>query len=176
MKQKNKYRTNPIFCVSSVLLCLVLLTTWLSFGLFAKYATSGSSQSSATVAVMGSDISIDLVDNPLYPGMEPEVIPVTLTNKDGDAVCEVSQSYSFSVTRLTENLPLTVQVYTDPNCTQGNEVPLNSDTGTFIASREKEATYYIKVTWDDAVAANKASTYATEIDYLRVNVTVTQID
>ncbi|MCD8363982.1 MAG: hypothetical protein LUC98_13685 [Lachnospiraceae bacterium] len=173
MKKKRRYHANPIFMASSVLLCMVLLTTWMTFGLFARYTSDGGSTSSATVAVMASNVTVTLDNILLYPGIDYGPIEVTLTNEEDSAVCEVAQSYSFQVSQLTNDLPLTVTVYSDRNCTNNVADARQDVKGTFPAAEKQTATYYIKVTWDET---KNAKAYASEIDYLQLSVTATQID
>lgn len=159
--------------MASVLLCLTLLTTWLTFGLFARYTAGSDDSSSAVVAVMASDVDITLDELLLYPGIEYDPIEVTLTNQENGVVCEVSQSYSFKVSQLTEDLPLTIGVYSDATCRTKVADVGEILTGEFVASTQGEETYYIKVSWDESY---NAASYADEIDYLCLSVTATQID
>ncbi len=156
--------------IALVVLLLVCGSTAFVCGLLAKYlGNSKPTGDTAVVALMASDVSLDLPTKELmYPGSE-EVYAISLTNVSGDSICEVAQSYEMTVEKLTDNLNLTVEIYEDKDC----ETPATDLKGSFAAAKEESKTYYIKVSWPkESNSADKA----TQLDVLRVKVSAKQID
>lgn len=151
-----------------ILLCSILVTACLLGGLTARRKVSSSDTDGASVAVMAADVTAELqMDG--YPGKE-KVYPITLTNKEGNSVCEVKQQYTLSVEQGSRNLPLEANLYRDQSC---RELITEEETGTFEAGEEESRTYYLKVSWPEE---ENAASLAFEIDYFTVSVHAVQID
>lgn len=172
---KIRHRKRRTDYAAAVLLCLVLITTFLLGGLAAQFRGTSAKKEEARVAVMAADVIADIPVSVGYPGAE-EVIPVTLTNYEGSSVCDVAQKYSFSLEKMTDNLPLTVELYSDKNCS----TPMNAENGVysgedfvFPAGEKTERTCYLKITWQED---KKDPNLSFEIDYLRIRISSEQID
>lgn len=144
-----------------------------------KYVTTVTTDSIAKVAVMTNKVSVDM-DLPMkaYPGSEPIICPIIITNKEGDQICDVSQKFTIMVGRAeVQNLPLVFELYKDQYCT---EIIEKDDDGNYISEEfvfkagvEETKTYYLKVYWPD----DKKDEYlAFEIEHFSINVVGTQID
>lgn len=109
MRKMNK--KPPVFVISAVLLYLVLFTTTMTFGLYARYTATGSGSDGARVAKFefvskDADPEITLIDvsEISAPGDRMEY-SFTVANFDGDLVCEVAQEYTIKV-QADGNMPL----------------------------------------------------------------------
>lgn len=171
-----KLKQIPIFKL--VFFCFIT-TVIVSEITFSRYKTTLSHYNTSKVAVMANDISLDLttpVD--MYPGSEPAVVAITLTNTDNGKICEVSQSYTFEIKRgEMTNIPFEFDLYKDRECTElvnKDELGIFSDASfIFKAGIKEEHTYYLKISWPEE--HNDAS-YAFEIDYFKVIINSTQIN
>lgn len=162
MEQKNKAPVNWILRAAGVLLCLVLASTYLVCGLFARYTTSASGSDSARVAkfeVEGGSVSSAMITASLVPGNTHEC-SLQIRNKS-----EVAVEYEVTVENITNNLPLTYDV---PG--------MGMENGSFVATLEPNGasmTYKLKIQWPEDHASPD---YAGMVDRLRVTVNATQID
>lgn len=170
-----KYLYKKTNYVTAMLLCLLFATIFLLGGLLAQLKGTAAGTNEARVAVMAADAAVDIPVSVGYPGAST-VIPVVLTNSDGGRICEVAQRCSVTIEKMTSNLPLTVELYSDAECTDA----LTSEEGVyggeefeFPAGEKKEIPYYLKVTWQED---RKEPNLAFEIDYLSVKVSAVQID
>ena len=60
-----------------------------------KYESSSQSIKTARVALMASDAYAEFDDDIKgYPGCAPKIYELTITNKEENKICEVSQKYS----------------------------------------------------------------------------------
>ena len=167
--------------INRVLLLFLLIITVIiviSFSI-SKYESRIQISGTARVALMASDTYVDLEnDIMLYPGCEPKVYEVVITNKQDDKICEVTQKYQLKIERgETANLPIDITLYKDANCTQqltpnGNGY-YTSDEYVFQAGVEQSKTFYAKVSWQNS---SKNPSYAFEIDYFRIHIISEQID
>lgn len=167
-----------ISIVQIIIFCLI--TTIISIDLtLANYKTEVELQTATTVALMASDTIIEIENNlDGYPGCEPIVCPINLTNAKNNTVCEVSQSYSIYVDRTDfENIPIEISLYKDKYCTEILALDENgkysSDEFIFEAGIESSVTYYLKIEWPEE--ANN-SDFAFEIEYFKLNIDIEQID
>ena len=114
----------------------------------------------------------------LYPGCEPKVYEVIITNKEDNKVCEVTQKYQLKIERGdSSNLPIEISLYKDSNCTQqltpnGNGY-YTSDEYVFQAGVEESKTKKEKISWQNS---SQNPSYAFEIDYFRIHIISEQID
>lgn len=156
MRQHNK-KTPTVFYVGVMLLCAFLVTSHMMSGLYARYTSAASNDSSARVAkfefsdnwqAQSQTLLIPYQD--MYPGKKITV-PIEIKNNG-----EVAIKCIVKVENLTGNLPIeTKEVYNQP-------VPMNS--------RNK---FNIEIEWQKS---ENSLDYAGKVDLVRVTVTVEQVD
>ncbi len=173
MKRKLKIPKGVLIFVSLITGMIVI-----SFSL-SKYESSSQTISTARVALIKNDVYVDFnEDIKGFPGCEPEICELTITNKQDDIICEVSQKYSIKVENSkSENLPLEISIYKDLECTDEIIPDANGyyrqEDFKFQAGIEGSKKVYLKIEWKEL---NKNPIYAFEIDYLRVRIIGEQID
>ena len=162
------------------LLFYVFITTIFVVSLsLSKYQSSLSTNDSVRVALFANDVTTTYsLEQKIYPGSTPLIIPITITNKKDGEICDVSENYVIKINNNENfNIPLQYNLYKDNNCS--DEIIINQngyyeDTSfTFKNGIEKTNTYYLKVSWPSN--AND-SAYAFEIDYLIMKFIITQIN
>lgn len=157
--------------LAAVLLSLVMLTTGLVSGRYARYVTSASGSDSARVAKFTVTQSIlqgetDLTQTIPMPDIRPgETVPVTV-KIDHDT--EVAVRNTITVENVYSNLPLTFRIAeTGTTGSDGSTLAVEYGPGTF----EKE--YVISVTW---VSDGNDLNYIGMVDLLTITVTTEQVD
>ena len=157
MKKLNKKR--PVLFYAGLLsLCLVLVTTYMMGGIYARYAASDDGGDSARVAYfsVSSDVptqAATLTLTGLKPG-DTQNVALNITYSG-----EVAVEYKMAV-ESTENLPL-VYEFSDKG------------TGVFPTGEDHSATHTLTVTWP---LDKKNVDFVSEIDVVTVVLTCTQID
>lgn len=165
-EKKNKMRL-PLSAYLTYLLVATLLFTGVSFS---KFATTSSGEDSARVAVMAMDTSYVIAEElPIAPGETVE-FTVTLTNKEEDRICEVTQNYFMTVENLTNNMALSYDYFLMDGA---NAKVQDSVSGTFHAGVEESATYKIKITW---TGTPQPASSAFEVDGLKIVIKTEQVD
>ena len=166
MEQTKKYQKNWMLRAAAVLLCMVLISTWMLSGLMARYASGGSGNDSARTAAFvfhlqdGEETRYIDLSGITRPG-DSKSYTFIVSNADADIVSEVAESYHIEI-QMNGSLPLiaTVKKQADNNSlielsmpVQGTTVekPIiqNAKGGTFEAARNQEATYILTVTWPE---------------------------
>lgn len=172
-KREHKIKTHNLMFL--YIITTIIVTTMS----FSKYVSTVSTDSIAKVAVMANSVSVDMqLPMSAYPGSDPIICPIIITNKEQENVCEVSQKFTIGIERkVAENIPLVWGLYKDEFCTEIIEKDENgnyiSDDFTFNAGIEETKTYYLKINWSE----DKKDEYlAFEIEYFSINVVSTQID
>jgi len=169
MKELNR-KTPVVFYVGILLLAAVLITFHMSGGLYAKYRATADASDSARVAayvfeLVNEDQSIEIPVT--YNADGSGIYTVQVKNTNGVKTCEVSQSYAITVTKLTDNIGLTLALYSDAECTVAVD-----GTGTLPAGTAETDTFYLKI----SLPANPEYTVASEIDLIHISVSSAQID
>ena len=170
--KKSKLKLHKLI---SLYIITTIIVTVISFS---KFVTTESSNSVATVALMASEASIDIdLSDGLYPGYK-KIIPIVISNKKGEEICEVSQQYIIEIEREeSENLPLVYSLYKDESCTEMIEKDENGNYSLeefkLQATVETEVKYYLKLEWPHEY---NDENLAFEIGYLTVNIITTQLD
>ncbi len=141
-----------------LLLCLAILTTYITGTLYARYVSGDSDQDAAQVA--GFDIQTDLtakteeiVLENIKPGYT-KTVELNVTNNS-----EVSVSYEFKVDS-SGNLPLT---YTFSS----------GRMGQLLVGSTSSAHHTLTISWPET--ENDVS-FVSEVDIVSISVTCTQID
>ena len=165
MKQANK-KFPTIFYIGLTLLYLVVISSYLMGGLYAKYQTSSSSKDAAQIADFHVDIVSDiniyseLIDlGEMQPG-DTKAFVFTVTNNS-----EIATAFHVNIVNLTGNLPLNVPLYDPTKVTE----PIFSQ----VLQPKATATYSVFVSWDQNQSHPSA---AGKTDLLELKVTAEQID
>lgn len=154
-----------IWYTAAVLLCLTLLSTHLTAGLYARYTTTATGSDSARVAVFNVKEEGSLLQGiqaPLYPG-DTEKYSIIVENSS-----EVAIAYQISLENLTGKLPITWSVWQEP-------IPVSQENGVCSGQMApgSRATFVLKLEWP---AEKNSLTYMGLVDMLQVNLTAAQID
>lgn len=172
--RKSKTKMNTPIRVAAVLLCLVLFSTCLVSGLFARYAIGAQSSDQARVAkfsIEGEGALSQPIEAILIPGKTEEVTLIIQNNS------EVSVEYTITVTNVTNNLPLSFRM------NEKDGTFLAEDKGITVTQRRIPGShtdqYTLKIAWpepadDDARIKDLERTGM--VDYITVTVMAAQID
>ncbi len=164
--RKNQTKMNIPIRIAAVLLCLVLFSTYLVGGLFARYTTTAQGGDSARVAkfsIHGSGELMQPIAASLVPGTAEDV---TLVIKNDS---EVAVKYTVTVTRETDNLPLTLQLKAEG----GEDGPTH--TVQQLPGSHTD-TYTLHIDWPAAAESAEDLALMGMVDYITVTVTAVQID
>jgi hypothetical protein len=166
MEMSTKYKPNWIPLVAAGLLYLVLLSTWMLFGLSARFYTGANEGDTARVAVFNVSSSMQKsFAVVMKPGQtDGNRITVQVQNSSETAV-------SFTIAFLLDgNLPITVEPPTGLTADTGSTTTWHT-TATLTGSETSSYDFYLK--WD----SNKNSyQYAEGIESVTVEVTAVQED
>lgn len=156
--------------VAAALLCMVLASSYLLSGLYARYTTAATGTDSARVAVFditqtpASDSQEFAVDA-MAPGLS-RTYTVSVTNKS-----EVAVECRMDVRNVTENLPLTWSMTENGTAVEAGQIPAGDSTAR---------TYTLTVTWpkgaSGATTNNQSADYMGKVDLLRLSLSASQID
>lgn len=178
MNQKFKNYSRKKFIIKILIICII--TSILSIELtLAGYKSSTNLMAATTVALMANNTTIEIENNlDGYPGCEPIICPITLTNVKDNKVCRVGQKYSISIDRTEiKNIPLEFSLYKDEYCTEilapDENQNYSAESFVFKAGVETSITYYLKIEWPED---KNNSDLAFEVEYFKINVDVEQID
>ena len=145
---------------------------------YSKYANRLNDDFSVSTALFANDVSL-LVTNPqsLYPGSEAVVVPVRVTNYSDLKVCEVDEEYMIKIDKDFSNIPLEYSLCMDSECNHvlvpNQEGYYTDDTFSFLANQASENVFYLRVYWP---LEYNDSNYAFEIDYIKLNFIIKQIN
>ena len=157
MKKSNN-KTPIFFYIGVALLCISLVVSHLTSGIFARYASYNSSSDSARVAKfdIGGNITSEtaVIELSNFKPDSSETIILRVVNNS-----EVKVEYSFSVETL-HNLPL--EFYFS-----------NNGSGTLDANENAQAEHTLTVTWPKE---QNDSAFLSEIDVVTVVLNCNQID
>lgn len=164
--------------ISRLIMALIITTIIVLIFSLSRYSSTVATRNTTKIAAMANDVNISIEDTiDGYPGSEAYVYPISITNSLDGKICEISQKFNLKITGLEEaNIPLEIGLYKDSSCnnkiTDNNGV-YESEEFKFNAGVEETKNFYLKINWP----SNKNSDfYSLEIDYLKINITLTQID
>ena len=174
---KNKM-PKPLAVTVLILICAVVVSASVVFGLYAKYIVGSDGGDSARVAKFVIEDSGDMFEQSYAIEIDPtntESTPViiedalTLTNNS-----EVAVSCELTVESVAE-LPL-IFTWVDENDDTVGSAAANSKVSTDMPpNHNTEKTYDLYISWDDT-EENKLFTYRRQVDSLTLNVQCVQID
>lgn len=166
MKGCSTPKVNIVFSIAMVLLVLVMASSYMTSGLYARYVSQATGSDSARVARFDVQETGTLYTETFAVAMDPtydDVLnpaSIIITNSS-----EVSVRCSFSVT-TTGNLPLDIYWHDGTNTVETVDFAPNDTTGT---------TFDLYVAWGDEEGDN-SYLYHREIDSITVTITCVQID
>lgn len=167
-----KAKANPVLILAMVLLCLVMITTHMTAGLYARYTSSGSGEDSARVAKFEVTQSGTLTENmalSVKPGDESDQKPgqeagnIEVTNNS-----EVAVAYTIHIKIATNNLKdLKLFVPSQEN------TPTRDMTFTGNISPNSTRTFEIRSWWP---LTQDSLDYRGMVDKLEITLKAEQID
>lgn len=160
-------RSNFIIRLAVLLLMLVLVTTSMVSGRYARYISSASGADQARVARFSvTENTGGLMERFVIsmPDSDPSRT-IVVTNDS-----EVAVSYTISVVSKYQNLPLKFTI-------QNGETQVSIDNEPFVGeiAPGSQATYRLLIQWDSEIAMDPAQ-YGGMVDELHITLTTTQID
>ncbi|MBR5253271.1 MAG: hypothetical protein IKV39_05290 [Clostridia bacterium] len=172
MKGKHSVR-EIIITTASILLCLTLISTYLTAGMFARYVSSDSASDSARVATFNVDESGALVTSfaaEFIPNV-PSYKDILIQNKS-----EVAISYTITIRNETNNMNLSFRCGKDKN----NLEPMTptEDGFSYTVHFEPNAVgqqYVLEILWN-APNSNIALQYMGAVDLVTVTLVASQVD
>lgn len=171
-----------ILYTAAVLFCMVLVSSWLLTGLYARYTTTVTGSDNARVALFGHSESINLsndISEKIYPG-NSVTYNLTVSNQSEKGISEVSQSYNIEVV-TAGNLPITYTLKKDAQvigtafqetADKKSNVFATEDMN-FQAGKEESVKYTLTAEWP---SDKNDSSLAGIPDFITVNINVTQTD
>jgi len=160
---KNKINDAIILRVAIVLLMLVMVTTSVIAGLYAKYTTRGTDYDNANVAkfriIETGEMMMNDVQVAIVPGGEDETVLVV------ENAGEVSIKYTIDASNPYRNLPLGFKIKLGGT---SYPVPFEGE----IASGETH-TYVLVTYWD---SPDRGIEYSGKVDVIEIGIKATQID
>lgn len=148
-----------------VLLCLVLISTYMTSGLYARYTAQGEMYDDARVAKFevtegytkfSEELKLDIAPGETYKAA------VSVTNNS-----EVAINYVIDINNITGNLPLKFKYRSG-----GGEYKELPHSGENLAPNGTTAKYDIQIQFDD----EKAIDYMGMVDYITIELRAEQID
>ena len=165
MQYKSKHAKNGrphypvlVFCIAALLVCLVLITTYMLSGAYSKFFSGASGGDGARVARFSPKFTSDktITVNNQIPGYNDK-ISFTVQNTSDDKVSEVAMKYKI-VLKTTGNIPLTFtlldgEVHTLQawNCdgTSGECVYEYDPSRVFGVGTNEKDNYSLKIEWEN---------------------------
>ena len=177
---KTKRRADPLFITLVVLISLILFTSTLMGGLYARYVSHGGAGDSARVAKFDIVESGQDFQQAFAIGVDPQVEDAeaaTVVVKDGAVVLtnrsEVAVKCTFS-TESTENLPLLYSWACDELDAQVDAV--NQTVSFALPPNDTAKTFDLTAKWDVSQEENRAFTYNRQVDGVILKIRCEQID
>jgi len=157
---------------------LVITTIIILVFTMSRYTSTVATRDVTRVATMADNVNFSITDTVSgYPGCPDFVYPIEITNAVEDKVCEVSQKFNLKIKGLEEaNIPLQIGLYSDSNTTTlipGNEGVYESNDFSFSPGVKETKKFYLKISWP---SDKNSDYYSREIDYLKIDVVLTQIN
>lgn len=160
MRKTKKNKVNIPLYAAAVLLCLTMISVYMTSGLYAKYTTSTTGSDSARVAKFQVTETTVSSGESLKTGLVMRIAPgeslsyqVAVKNES-----EVAIRYQIAVENKYRNLPLEF---------------ICGDTGVIAATDHTEHVCTLTVSWPEGQNDGK---YAGMVDYLIVTLTAAQVD
>lgn len=188
MQYKSKHAKNGrphypvlVFRIAALLVCLVLITTYLLSGAYSKFYNTASGGDNARVARFSPEFTSTVinVENRL-PGYSAE-IPFTVQNTSDENPSEVAMKYKI-VLKTTGNIPLTFTLKNSEgtalqtrNCDgkSGECVYEYDPLRVFSVGTNEEDNYSLKIEWENT---KKDAKFSGMTDAVYLSVGFEQID
>lgn len=191
MQYKSKHAKNGrphypvlVFCIAALLVCLVLITTYMLSGAYSKFFSGASGSDSARAAHFSPKFtSNDVFDvKNAKPGYFAE-IDFTVQNYSGEEIPEVAMKYKILL-KTTGNIPLTFTLLDkDENQLNSDTLDCNGISGecvyeydpsrVFSVGTNEEDNYSLKIEWENT---KKDAKFSGMTDAVYLAVEFEQID
>ena len=174
MKSKHGFGS-IVMTAAGILLCLTLISSYLSAGMYARFVSSDTATDSARVAAfritedgrLSTAFSVSLV-----PGV-PCIVPVQVKNDS-----EVAVKYSIAIKNETENLPLSFTFKVG-----GVTTSLIEEDGSFVntdnLAPSSDIDYTLEIHWEPTANPDVNDENCERIGYvdmITVSLTAEQVD
>ena len=171
---KSKHRFHEIIVTSaSVLLCLTLISAYLTAGMFARFVSSGSGSDSARVATFNVDENGELTAS-----FAAEFVPNVPSYKHVRVLnsSEVAISYTIKIKNETNNMDLSFRCGSDKSSLQ--DMTLDGDAYSYtvyFAPGGQECQLLLEILWnsDDS---DEALAYMGAVDLVTITLVASQVD
>ena len=171
MKSKHGFG-NIVMTAAGVLLCMTLISSYLSAGMYARYVSSDTAVDSARVAAFRITETGALSTSfaaTLIPGVPCEV-PVQVKNDS-----EVAVAYSIAIKNETKNLPLTFTFKKE-----GETTSTTTNDGSFVNTDNlapgSGMGYTLEIYWAPTEIPDENREYIGYVDLINVTLTAEQVD
>lgn len=166
MQRLTHKKQNIMLRAAGVLFALVLVTTWMTTGLLARYVVTAAGADEARVAAFVFQVKGKQTTQTIQIALGDITVPDTtktyvfdVTNTRNSKTSEVAQAYSITMT-LDGSLPLNCKLERNSESTNktaavqsvdalNSTMPVSTApiTGTFAAAEESTDTYTLTVNW-----------------------------
>ena len=156
--RKRKYSYNPAMVLAMILLCLTLISTHLTAGLYARYTTTDTGEDSARVAkfeITETGIFVNTLVAEILPG-DSEKRTIEVVNKS-----EVAVNCTVTLKNVYNNLPIKLLI-------NGAE-----NTCSIPLAPGATGTYNVKFDWP---TTGNNLPYIGKVDLIEVQILAEQID
>ena len=178
MQRKHGYG-NILMTVSGILLCLTLITSYMTAGMYARFVSSDTGSDSARVAAFRVTESGEVSQSfsaALAPG-RPHMTQIVVDNAS-----EVAVTYTISIKNESRNLPVVFILSDAAHGTAdefiANGTPLNAESNySYVGYIQPSTvcTYYLMIHWPPTTEENDIQ-YIGMVDRINVTLTATQTD
>ncbi len=172
MTEKHDFR-NFIATLSGILLCLTLITSHLTAGMYARFISTDSAADTARVAAFRVTEAGQLISSfaaELTPG-NPCIVPIHVNNES-----EVAISYSIAIVNTSKTLPLTFLF----GKAGGTRSPMAQEDGRFTytdyINPNSASSYDLELYWVPSSTSAEDLAYMGYVDMITITLTATQID
>ncbi len=177
MRRKAVGKKNLIMRIACILLVMVMITTQLLCGIYARFTTESSGHDSTRVAefnITHEGTIFDTVETAITPGVT-QGVDLTITNKS-----EVAMEYTLTVKNVTGNIePLKFTLNTEegsitPVPTESHENGISINSARQIPGEHTDK-YILNIIWEPSDEEDALARIGM-VDYITISVTATQID
>lgn len=171
MKSKHSLR-EVVLTSAAILLCLTLISSYLTAEMFARFAASDSGSDSARVATFNVSETGTLVGYfaaELIPGV-PCVRDIVVKNNS-----EVAISYTITIRNESNNMDMSFRFGTEGDM---HDMTLSADGHTctsYLDALSEEQNYKLEITWNSKGPETDLE-YMGCVDLIKVTLIATQVD
>ncbi len=161
-RKKISEKVNIPMLVAFVLFCLTVISSYLTTGLYAKYAVRSYNEDSATVAYFRVTESRRRFSEELVLSLSPGIHETAIEVTNGS---DVAIKYTITIENLTNNIPLLFEV-------EGGDGTLDKHAETFFMEADTVQTYTLKIIWPQEGSLD----YMGMVDLIKITLRAEQIN